>query len=130
MKTVPVASLRERTAYSAVAHLVFYGLVIALPLLLALGALLFHAIRAEREQLEKRVVQVLNDLTDNLDRDFDRHLIILHTLAVSRSLRDEDWPRFYERAKASLEGRAYIILIDRSGRQLINTYLPFGQQPE
>ena len=36
---------------------------------------------------------------------------------------------FYDQAKAGLQGRAYLVLIDAKGRQLVNTYVPYGKQP-
>jgi hypothetical protein len=68
-------------------------------------------------------------LTDSLDRDLDRQLTILNTLAVSSALQRQDWPVFYEEAKAALHGRNYVILIDASGRQVVNTYVRYGQEP-
>ncbi len=94
------SSIPEKSAYSAAAHLIFYGLAVALPLVLALGALLLHSMANEREKLDRRIIQVLNDLSDSLDRDVDRHLTVLRTLATSPLLKNEDWPAFYQQAKA------------------------------
>src|SRR5262245_40046883 len=121
--------LREPRAWPAAAHLILFALIIALPLLLLLGVLLLRSVALEREQLEQRLVQVLGDLVANVDRDIDRRIAVLQTLATSAALAREDWPAFYEQAKASLQGRAYLVLIDATGRQLVNTYLPFGQAP-
>ena len=83
----------------------------------------------QREQLENRVSQVLEAVVNDIDRDLDRDLTILHTLETSQALASADWPTFYNRAKAGLQGRAYLVLIDSNGRQLVNTYVPYGQQP-
>src|SRR5207237_9929142 len=98
--------------------------------LLVLGALLLRSVWVEREQLQSHILQVQQDLVDEVDRDIDRHLTILRTLATSSFLETENWPAFYNQSKAALQGRAYIILVDVAGRQLVNTYVPFGQQPE
>ena len=124
-----ISSAKAKRSYGAVAHLVFYGLAIAIPLLLMLGVLLQRSASIERQKTDQRILQVLGALTDNLDRDFDRHLTILQTLATSSALAHEDWPAFYEQAKAGLQGRAYLILIDASGRQVLNTYVPYGEAP-
>src|SRR5436190_10770865 len=121
--------LKGKASYTALTYLSLFGLAITVPLLLLLGALLFHSASVEREQLGQRILQVLDDLIDNVDRDLDRHLTILQTLASSQALKNENWPAFYERAKAGLQGRAYLILIDSNGRQLVNTYVPYGEQP-
>jgi PAS domain S-box-containing protein len=124
-------SIRSKAqgSYSAFTYLTLFGLAIAFPLLLLLGALLWHSASVEREQLQRRVLQVLGALVDDLDRDFDRHLTILRTLATSQALREGNWAGFYEQAKAGLQGRAYLILTDASGRQLVNTYVEYGEQP-
>src|SRR6266540_4324133 len=118
-----------KPSYSAVTYLVLYGLAIALPLLLLLGGLLLRSASLGQERLEQRMLQIVDILVDDLDRDFDRHQTILQTLATSQALDNEDWPSFYAQAKAALQGRAYIILIDATGRQLVNTYVPYGVQP-
>jgi PAS domain S-box-containing protein len=105
------------------------AVAITFPLLLLLGALIFRSASVERQQLEQRVLQVLGNLVDDIDRDFERHLTILQTLATSQALKNEDWRAFYDQAKAGLQGRAYLILIDSTGRQLVNTYVPYGEQP-
>jgi PAS domain S-box-containing protein len=128
MRAWPIRSKIPRS-YTAFAYLTLFGLAISLPLLALLGTLLWHSAAVEREQLQGRVLQVLDDVVDDLDRDFDRHLTILRTLATLQSLKEENWPVFYEQAKAGLQGRAYLILIDASGRQLVNTYVPYGEQP-
>ena len=84
---------------------------------------------AQREQLERRVLQVLDALVNDIDRDLDRDITILRTLATSQALTTEDWQAFYDQAKASLQGRAYLILSDANGRQRVNTYVPYGEQP-
>ncbi len=78
------SSIPDKTAYSAAAHLIFYGLAVALPLV-ALGALLLHSVGNEREKLDRRILQVLNDLTDSLDRDVERHLTVLQTFLSSET---------------------------------------------
>ena len=121
--------MKAKRSYSTVQHLVLFGFAISLPLLLMLGALLLRSASIEREQLHQRILQVLGAVTDGLDRDLDRHLTILQTLATSSALQTEDWSKFYEDAKAGLQGRGYLILLDASGRQLINTYVPYGAAP-
>ena len=44
-------------------------------------------------------------------------------------LKSSDWPSFFRDAKAGLQGRGYLVLVDATGRQLVNTYVPYGEQP-
>jgi PAS domain S-box-containing protein len=116
-------------SFSTRTYLSLLGLATTVPLLLLLGALLIQSLTVQREHLENRVIQVLETLVNDLDRDLDRDISILHTLATSQALASADWQTFYDQARAALQGRAYLVLVDSNGRQLVNTYVPYGQQP-
>ena len=120
----------RKASYPAVLHLIAYGFAIALPLVLMMGALLWQTASYERDQSRQQILRTLAALRDSLDRDLDRHLTILQTLAISSALQKQDWPVFYDEAKAALHGRSYVVLVDAaSGRQRVNTYVPHGQEP-
>ena len=116
-------------SFQALTYLSLFGLAITIPLLLLAGALLFQSSTIHRAQLEARIAQVRIALVNYLDRDVDRDLTILRTLATSEALAKADWPTFYSQAKAGLQGRAYLVLVDGQGRQLVNTYVAYGKQP-
>jgi hypothetical protein len=118
-----------RDSYSLRAHLIAFAIATLLPVTILAGVLLTRSAILEREQLETRLVQVASDLADDIDRDLDRHFTVLQTLAALPSLTSEDWPSFYAQAKAAVEGKAYVLVIDTSLRQLVNTRLPYGQAP-
>jgi PAS domain S-box-containing protein len=121
--------LEHSRSFRTIAYLCLFGLAITIPLVLLFGALLLQSASVQRAQMESRVSQVRDALVSDIDREFDRDITILHTLATSEALADEDWPAFYKQAKAGLQGRAYLVLIDAKGRQLVNTYVPYGKQP-
>jgi hypothetical protein len=115
--------------YSLRVHLLVFGAGILLPVAVLAGALLVRAAALERAQLETRLIQVAENLADDIDRDIARDFTLLQTLATMPSLSSEDWPAFYDQAKAALQGRAYVVVIDNSLRQLVNTFVPYGSQP-
>jgi PAS domain S-box-containing protein len=121
--------VKDSFSLSTRAYLTLLGVAIAGPLLILLGALLVQSATEQRAQTESRLLQVLDALANEIDRELDRDLTILKTLATSQALERANWPAFHERAKAGLQGRAYLVLVDSSGRQLVNTYVPYGQQP-
>jgi PAS domain-containing protein len=121
--------VKKPGSFKALTYLSLFGLAITVPLLLLVGALLFQSASAQRTQLEARVSRMLSALVNEVERDVDRNVTILHTLATSQALASADWPTFYNQARAGLQGRAYLVLIDRTGRQLVNTHVPYGQQP-
>jgi len=119
---------KPRRAWPAALHLVLFAAIIALPLLALLGAMLYRSSMQEYQRLERLIGQELDELIASIDRDVERRNAVLQTLAASPALASEDWPAFYVQAKASL-GRNYLVLTDTAGRQLVNTYVPYGQAP-
>jgi hypothetical protein len=126
-RTWPKTALQG--AYSLRAHLLLYGVIVALPLMAVVGFLLMGAAQQERSRLETNMTRVAQDLVNDIDRDIERRLAMLQALASSPSLASADWPAFYAQAKAAAGDGSFLILIDSSLRQLVNTYVPFGQQP-
>jgi PAS domain S-box-containing protein len=121
--------VKDTRSFSALTYLSSFGFAVTVPLLLLLGGLLFQSASRERAELQDRVSQVRDALVNDIDRELDRDITILNTLATSQALATADWPTFYSQAKAGLQGRAYLVLVDSNGRQLVNTYVPYGQQP-
>jgi two-component sensor histidine kinase len=117
------------SSYSVRTLLIIFGAAITAPLLVLLSVLLYWSASGERDRLEGRLLQVANELADDLDRDIDRNIALLQTLATSPLITGADWSGFYQQAKAALGDRAYLVLVDASGRQLVNTFVPYGQEP-
>jgi two-component sensor histidine kinase len=115
--------------YSLRTHLIVFAAGILIPAIILAGVLLGRSAALERAQLEARLIQVAEDLANDIDRDIARDFTLLHTLARMPSLASEDWQSFYAQAKAALQDKAYVVLIDSSMRQLVNTYAPYGSQP-
>ncbi len=118
-----------RESYSLRAHLIAFSAVTLLPVTVLAAVLLARSAALEREQLETRLVQVASNLADVLDHDIDRQNTILQTLAKLPSLAKGDWPTFYEAAKGAVGNKSYVILIDTSYRQVVNTFVAYGQAP-
>jgi two-component sensor histidine kinase len=118
-----------RGSYPIRTHLIAFGLILVLPVTVLAGVLFVRSAMLERDQVEGHLVQLADNLAEEIDRDIERHFTILNTLATLPSLQDADWPTFYSRAKAALQGNGYIVLIDSSLRQLVNTYVPYDEAP-
>src|SRR6476469_3295306 len=119
----------RRQAWPAAVHLALLAVIIALPLLMLLGALLHRSATQEHQRLERLIGQQVDALVASIDRDIERRILVLQTLATAPSLRNEDWAAFYEQARASL-GHNYLVMAAPDGRQVVNTYVPFGEAPE
>ncbi len=111
------------------ALLIAFAFAVSAPLMLLLAVLLIRSTTAERAGLEERLLQVASNLTELIERDIDRSIALLQTLATSPAISSNDWPTFYEQARAALRGRAYLVFVDSTGRQLVNTYVAFGTEP-
>lgn len=118
-----------RGAFSLRTHLIAFGIAILLPVTVLAGGLLIRSAMIERAEIEARLVQIADDLAFDIDREMDRQITVLQTLATLPSLQAEDWPAFYEQAKAAVGEQGYVILIDSNFRQLVNTFVPYGEQP-
>lgn len=107
--------------------LVLFALALALPLL-ALAVFSFNRMASlEQAEIERRVLQIAEDLADDLDRELDRATVTLDTLAAAGSLARSDFAAFHEQATRALRrNKAGILLVDRSYQQLLNTRVPFG----
>src|SRR5215207_5721858 len=101
-----MTAMAGRKAHSAAAHLIVFALIIATPLLLLVGVLLYRSVSLESERVGQRIEQVLEALISDIDRDTERWITILETLSTSPLLAEENWSAFYGQAKDSLRGRA------------------------
>jgi two-component sensor histidine kinase len=83
----------------------------------------------EQAEIERRVLQVAEDLAHDIDRELERATAILDTLASSLALRRGDFPTFHAQARAALKRtNAAIVLIDRTYQQLTSTMADFGAE--
>ncbi|HSI00788.1 MAG TPA: HWE histidine kinase domain-containing protein [Reyranella sp.] len=111
-------------------HLTLFAAIIALPLLALLAVMLHRSVFLEHQRLGRQLGQELDELVAVIDRDIERRIAVLQTLATAPSLAAEDWPAFHAQATASLGGGNYLVLMAADGRQLVNTYVPHGQEPQ
>jgi PAS domain S-box-containing protein len=121
--------MRRQRAWPAGVHLTLFAAIIALPLLALLGIMLHRSTLLEYQRLERLIGQELDELVATVDRDIERRIAVLQTLATAPALMVEDWRTFHAQATASLVGRNYLVLVAADGRQLVNTYVPYGQAP-
>jgi diguanylate cyclase (GGDEF)-like protein len=99
------------------------------PVWLLAGVAIYHAYDSKRRQIEQTTLNASRDLTLVVDRELANIQSSLVSLATSPALEAGDFARFHRHARDVLRnfGDADLILADRSGQQLVNSYLPFGQ---
>lgn len=100
-----------------------------LPLIIFSAAIVFLNYEANRKNASDRTLEVARGLMLTVDRELQSLTAALQVLALSQPLRSGDLEGFRTQASAFL-GRqkdgANIVLIDRSGRQVLNMAVPPG----
>ena len=107
--------------------LILFALALTSPLV-ALGVFALHQMaNLEEREIERRVLQVAQDLAGDVDRELESATVTLETLATSRALAAEDFAGFHEQASRALRReKAAILLVDHTFQQLLNTRAAFG----
>ena len=81
----------------------------------------------DQQQVEQRLSQVSADLADSIDRELERMLALLDTLALLEPLVRRDFAAFHTQASGAVRRLgAAIIVADPSMQQLVNTRVPYG----
>jgi signal transduction histidine kinase/ActR/RegA family two-component response regulator len=120
MLRVAIVSIRSR--------LVLLVLAVLAPTLIAASLAIVYVYSQQLGRLEQGMREATRALALALDRDIARRDAIIATLAVSPALARGDFDEFYEQAKRVVPNwDNSIILVDPSGRQVLNTRIPLGQ---
>ena len=86
-----------------------------------------HLAAVQREQFNDRLRQQVANLANDLDRDTERLLTLLDTLALSRDLKAHDFAAFRETATLAVARAGTFIAVSHAdGQQLVNTRAPLG----
>lgn len=124
----PPAAEAGPRSISLRANLMFLLLVCALPALCVSAYLAEQNFRLQRRAVYSDTEILARRAGAELDRAMAAIESGLHVLATSESLRSGDLGRFHQVASDALQSQiAYnYVLIDSSGRQLLNTLRPWG----
>ena len=98
-----------------------------LPLLLFSGALVFDRVQQERRTVEAQAAGRLEALLAAVDREIRTAQTDLQLLASSPDLRTQDFQAFHRQLVEAVKSRGVgIVLLDRSGQQLVHTNVGWG----
>ena len=116
---------RERSISHLLARLV---VSIMVPLLAFSALVLWRYSEAQQERAEQQAQLAATSLARDIDRDVRGIIAALSGLASSPALLSDDLATFYEQANAvaALIGAPILLRDAQTGRQLLNTRLPFG----
>ncbi len=116
-------------AISVRGHLGIFTAVLAAPILVFVGFLLWQIAANERTRLEDEAGDVARNVAVALDQEIAGLAASLDVLALSTNLQSGDFQAFYNQAKQFAERQEGIapVLFDLSGRQLVNVRVPWGE---
>ena len=120
-----IRTRRPRTLRQALAWLLLGALG---PLLLGSTLFLWSQWDLQRDASMNRLRDLSLALQLSVDRELALDQTALQVLATSAAIDMRDWPAFYAAATeaAKLRPGRWVLLGDRSGKTIINTYAPFG----
>lgn len=126
--TPPEAPAPPRRGVSIRFRLASLVATCVLPVWIAAGFLVYHTYQSRRALTEQHMLDTARALKMVVDRQTANIEASLTDLASSSALDSDDLKAFYGRAKVFAEAHpgTDIILSDANGRELINTFRPFG----
>lgn len=108
-------------------RLLLLGVVVAAASLILGVALTWGAYLHERDAIARDLQNTSRAVATLIDQELKSHERFVGSLATADPLQRDDFAAFYERAARIASGNArWIVLLDDTGQQLINTRLPFG----
>src|SRR5262245_34175873 len=88
--------------WSLLALQVAYGALATLPIIAVGGYLLFRVVQAEQAHLQERVHQVAAAVAGDVERELQRRVAVLATLATSPRIGEQDFAGFQTQARAAV----------------------------
>jgi signal transduction histidine kinase len=109
-------------------RLIALSIAILLPVIVAAGFGLAMLYKDQQEEARNGLRVITRALAAVVERELALIETTLRTLSTSPYLKQDDFKAFYEHVRAIVPSpERTIVLIDKSGQQLINTRLPYGE---
>ena len=110
-------------------YLVMVSIAIVLLMGSAAAVLIQQVESFGRAQSERQLLQTTQALSQMVDAEMGAYESVLKALRASGGVQRRDWAAFDRQARQLMSGPdAWIVVGDRSGRQIVNTRLPQGTQ--
>jgi two-component sensor histidine kinase len=108
-------------------YLVALSVVVAIPLVAFVVFLVMELERRDREILAANTAEQAQMVARSVDRALQDMTTTLRVLATSPELEQGNLKAFHNRTQSSLRSNSlYVLAVDASGQQLLNTRVPFG----
>ncbi|KQV66209.1 sensor histidine kinase [Rhizobium sp. Root1220] len=108
-------------------YLIAMAVAIALPIFALVALLLAQLEDNQRSILKRETAQDATALARSVDRQLQDMATTLRLLSTSPELENNDFASFHERTATALRANTlYIIAVDGTGQQLVNTRVDYG----
>jgi two-component sensor histidine kinase len=109
-------------------HLIVFAAALYLPVLGLTGLLGAMYVEQQHEEIRQRSLYVARALDGKLTQTIGTFAAVAHALSVSRALQTADFQEFHRQATAAIKEGAWLVVLDRTGQQVVNTRVPWGTQ--
>ena len=121
----------RKSDWSIQAQFLLYSAALLIPALIFSGLMIIRSASLERAAMEGEIDDVVRALANVIDRDLSATTTTLNALASSPALADGEFKAFYNQAIAAqaISGD-HIVLTSRTGKPILNTRVPLGDELE
>ena len=107
-------------------HLIVFAAALYLPVLGLTGLLAAVYVEHQHEEIRQRSLYVARALDSKLTETIGTFAAVAHALSVSDTLQTNNFQQFHRQATAAIKGGAWLVVLDRTGQQIVNTRVPWG----
>lgn len=109
------------------AHLILLSLGLLIPASVFTSYLLIQQVDLQRSHIEQDLHQEARSITAMVDRDIRGVMAMLETLALMPAIQQDDFATVHQQASRITERYGMVIILtDRSGKQRLNTRVPWN----
>ncbi len=107
-------------------HLLVFAAALYLPVLGLTGLLAAVYVEHQHEEIRQRSLYLARGLDGTLTQMVSKFEAVAHALSVSHALQTNNFQDFHKQATAAMKGGPWLVVLDRTGQQLVNTKVPWG----
>jgi two-component sensor histidine kinase len=109
-------------------HLAVFAAALYLPVLGLTGLLAAVYVEHQHEEIRQRSLYLARGLDSKLTQTIGTFAAVAHALSVSHAIQTKDFQEVHRQATATIKGGAWLVVLDRTGQQMVNTRVPWGTQ--
>jgi two-component sensor histidine kinase len=107
-------------------HLSVFAAALYLPVLALTGLLAAVYVEHQHDEIRQRSLYLARGLDGTLTQTVNTFAAGAHALSASHTLQTGNFQEFHKQASAAIQGGAWLVVLDRTGQQIVNTKVPWG----